>query len=94
MENVLEADGFDDFFAKSDVVDVIKQIMMNYTNNKVIMQNCFLSLYYLSHLPVIRTMDDALFMIVQEYVSQSKNDAGTLQRFNRLCAALRQCSVC
>ncbi|KAK8795412.1 hypothetical protein WA588_004255, partial [Blastocystis sp. NMH] len=73
--------GFDDFFAKSDVVDVIKQIMMNYTNNKVIMQNCFLSLYYLSHLPVIRTMDDALFMIVQEYVSQSKNDAGTLQRF-------------
>ena len=42
---MLEADGFDDFFAKSDVVDVIKQIMMNYTNNKVIMQNCFLSLW-------------------------------------------------
>lgn len=35
MGNVLEVDGFDDFFAKSDVVDVIKQIMMNYTNNKV-----------------------------------------------------------
>lgn len=76
------------------MIDVIKLIMMNHTNNKVIMQNCFLSLYYLSHLPVIRTMDDALFMIVQEYVRQSKNDAGTVQRFNRLCAALRQSSVC
>lgn len=76
------------------MIDVIKLIMMNHTNNKVIMQNCFLSLYYLSHLPVIRTMDDALFMIVQEYVCQSKNDAGTVQRFNRLCAALRQSSVC
>ena len=76
------------------MIDVIKQIMASHTGNKVIMQNCFLSLYYLSHLPVIHTMDDELFMIVQEYVSRSKTDAGTVQRFNRLCAALRLSRVC
>lgn len=64
---------------------LVKELVLQYENNVVIMQNCLLSIYYLSHLPVIHDLDEELFLVLQRFVDLNQHDQGILQRFGRIC---------
>lgn len=47
--NILIIDGFDKFFENSTIIPLLKEIVLRYQENAVILQNCLLTIYYLSH---------------------------------------------
>ena len=73
------------FFCSSNVIQLVKMLVMEYKSNVVIMQNCLLSLYYFSHLPIIHTMDEEMILVLQQFVESNPHDQGLHQRFARIC---------
>ena len=67
------------------MIQLIQLLVLEYESNVVIMQNCLLSLYYLSHLPIIHSVDNELIFILQRFVKMNPHDQGILQRFARIC---------
>ena len=68
---------------------LLKEIVVRYQNNKVIMQNCLLSVYYLSHMSVINKMDSTTYMIFDNFVKENDHDPGIAQRFAKVCQKLK-----
>ena len=67
------------------MIQLIQLLVLEYESNVVIMQNCLLSLYYLSHLPIIHSVDNELVFILQRFVEMNPHDQGIRQRFARIC---------
>ena len=67
------------------MIQLIQLLVLEYESNVVIMQNCLLSLYYLSHLPIIHSVDNELNFILQRFVKMNPHDQGIHQRFARIC---------
>ena len=67
------------------MIQLIQLLVLEYESNVVIMQNCLLSLYYLSHLPIIHSVDNELIFILQRFVKMNPHDQGIHQRVARIC---------
>lgn len=69
---------------------VLREIMIKYQNNRVIMQNCLLSVYYLSHLSVLRKLDSTMYKLFSAFVKENSRDPGIVQRFSKICQKLKE----
>ena len=83
-------DGFDTFFLYSDIMNLLRSIMVKYYENTVIMQNCLLSLYYLSNISdsapsiFLNNMDSTMLQLLEEFVEKNQHDQSIVQRFSKI----------
>ena len=69
---------------------MLRDIMIKYQSNRVIMQNCLLSVYYLSHLSVLHKLDSTMYTLFNAFVIENSRDPGIVQRFSKICQRLKE----